>query len=64
MSKDKEDNAAAFMIDIVERQGAVCSTVKDGHVLIFKRSFLQELLDKNSDKDKLVIFVKRPEFKN
>lgn len=61
MANEKE---AEFLVKLVETQGAVCSTVKDGHVLIFKRSFLQEMLDKNAGKDTLAIFVKRPDFKN
>jgi len=52
-----------FFLEIVRTQGVACSTVEDGHVLMFKREWLQSLLDKYSN-DSIAIFVKRPEFNN
>lgn len=64
MSDDKDDKFAEFFQSDVDQFGAACSTVKDGHVIAFKRKFLESLLAQYSDKDEFVIFVKRPDFKN
>ena len=61
MASDKE---LEFFQALVETQGVACTTVSDGHVLMFKRSFLQAMLDKDADKEKFIIFVKRPDFKD
>ena len=61
---DQTKKAIDFLWDQVERQGAACSTVKDGHVLTFKLSFLKEIVEKYSDREHLTIFVQRPDFKN
>ena len=63
MANDKDDGIEFFQT-LVETQGVACSTVSDGHVLMFKRSFLQAMLDKNADQEKFIIFVKRPDFKD
>lgn len=60
--KDKQD-AAEFFAKMVETQGVACSTVSDGHVLLFKREWLQNLLDQYPDRERLSIFIKRPDFK-
>jgi len=60
----KETDPIEYLNKLVDAQGVACSTVSDGHVLIFTRTFLRDLVEKNADKEKLVIFVKRPEFKN
>ena len=64
MSKDNGDDAVDYMHAPVDAQGVCASTVSDGHVLMFKRSFLQAILDKNPDHEKLIIFVKRSDFKD
>jgi hypothetical protein len=61
---DYNKDAAEYLIKTLETQGVACSTVKDGHVLMFKRSVLQGLLDGHPDKNEFVIFVKRPDFDN
>lgn len=61
---NSDDDAIDFFLKLAETQGVACSTVKDGHLLMFKRSFLQEILDKHPDRDKISIFVKRPDFKD
>ncbi len=58
MSNNKE---IEFLLELVKLNGVACSTVKDGHVLVFKREFLQNLLDGNGNKE-FAIFVKRPDF--
>lgn len=60
----KSNNSTDFLLDLLEAQGVAASSVSDGHILLFKRKFLQDLLDKNSDKEKIIIFVKRQEFNN
>ena len=52
------------MLMLAERQGVVVSSVKDGHILLFKRQSLQDILDKNPDADKISIFVKKPTLEN
>lgn len=60
----KNDEFADYMQKLADTQGCACSTVKDGHLLLFKHSFLRELVDKNPDKEYVIMFVKRPDFKN
>jgi hypothetical protein len=58
------DDGADFILKLVDANGVAVSSVKDGHILVFKKSYLKDILDKNPDSDKLIIFVKKPEFKN
>lgn len=58
------DDAIDFFQELVERNGVAVSTVKDGTVLMFKRKMLQALLDQHPNDEKLIIFVKKPEFKD
>lgn len=60
----KEKDAAEYLLKSLETQGVACSTVKDGHILMFKRAALQSMLDGYPDNDKFVIFVKRQDFEN
>lgn len=65
-AKDAPDDIASFLLKSAEISGVACSTVSDGHVLVFTRQALVDLLDKaaaNND-EKIVIFLKRPDFKN
>lgn len=58
----KTDDEADFLNAAADASGVACATVKDGHVLIFKRSKLEEILKSlGPDKEKVVIFVKRPD---
>ena len=61
--KDKQD-AAEFFVKMVETQGVAVSTVSDGHVMMFKRAWLQNLLDQYPDREQISIFIKRPDFKS
>jgi hypothetical protein len=60
----KVGEQADYLLEIVERQGVAVSSVKDGHILIFKRDHLRKLLDAAPDQDTFIIFVKRPTFGN
>jgi hypothetical protein len=53
----KLDEVADYMLALVERNGAACASVSDGHVLVFRRDTLERLLADN-DADLLSIFVK------
>jgi hypothetical protein len=62
-TKEEQDNAVEFFLKMGETQGVTCATVTDGHMLFFKREWLQALLDKHPTNEKFMIFVKRPDFK-
>lgn len=59
--KDDTAKAAEFIEETCERQGYATSTMKDGTLLYFKRTFLQAILDKHPDNEKLIIFLKKPD---
>lgn len=61
---DDKDKAIEFFLETVETQGVAVSSVTDGHILMFKTSFLQEMLDKYKDQEKISFFIKQPQFKN
>lgn len=58
---DEAANAAEFMFEMLKHQGVACATVKDGHVLMFKRETLEALIERcrASGTDELAVFVKR-----
>lgn len=59
--KDDTEKAAEFAETLCERQGYATAAFKDGTMLYFKRSFLQDILDKHPNNEKLIIFLKKPE---
>ncbi len=59
-----DDKGIDFLLETVEQEGVACSTVADGHVFIFKRNHLVDLLEKNPGSGNVVIFVKKRDFKN
>jgi hypothetical protein len=59
-----DDKGVEFLLKLLETQGAAVSTVKDGHIILFTRKMIQEMLDKNPTQEKFIIFLKQPEFKN
>lgn len=63
-SSDQQQKAIDFMLELLEQQGVVCSTVSDGHILMFKRQKLLSLLNNHPDQETISIFIKRPDFKN
>ncbi len=57
----KTEDASEFLLATAEINGVACATVADGHVLIFKRAKLEEILRSVGDEEQqIVIFVKRP----
>jgi len=66
MEKDNPDydKTVEFMVESAERQGAACISTSDGHVIMFRRDHLEELLKKNPDAKLLTVFVQRRNFKN
>lgn len=63
-SDSDKDKAVEFFNAIVDVNGVACSTVSDGHVLQFKTSWLKSILEQYGSKEKITIFIKRPDFKN
>lgn len=61
---EADDKAIDFLMESAEKLGVSCATTKDGHVLVFKKDFLKNLLEKNIDRDTIAIFIKRNDFKN
>lgn len=64
MSDKNYKDELEYFNAMFETQGVATSTVSDGHIIKFKRSMLQAMLDKNPDNEEFVIFIKRPDFKN
>lgn len=62
--KAQEQKAIDFLMETAETQGVGVSTVKDGHLLVFKTSHLRSILEKHGDQEKLIFYVKQPGFKN
>ena len=58
MNDKEDDQDVEYLLEMCELEGVSAATVSDGHILVFKRRKLQELLDKN-DGDIVTIFVKR-----
>lgn len=68
MSGDRSDDTSSgeFLLEMAKHQGGVaCATVKDGHVLIFSKQALMNLLATCSEqgKEQIAVFVKRADFK-
>lgn len=61
MSKEDEaKQAAEYLVTLALQKGFAVSTVKDGTILIFKRSAMQDLINQHPDKELLQIFVQQP----
>lgn len=65
MSDDdkQKEKGLAFFMESFKHRGAAVSTVKDGHVILFSREFLEHLM-KNPDQKEFIIFLKQPVFNN
>ncbi len=63
---DKPNAAVDYFATLAETQGVAVSSVKDGHVLMFKTSWLKQLLEglEKSGQEKCLILIKQPEFKD
>lgn len=57
----KTEDGVEFLIEMCNRSGVACSSVKDGQVFLFKRSVLEKIIANNLDKELISIFVKRPD---
>jgi len=55
----KTENPVELLMAVADANGVACSTVTDGHVLVFKRDKLRQILATN-DHEHVVIFVQRP----
>lgn len=55
-----------YFATLAQTQGVAVSTVKDGHLMMFKTSWLKQLLEslEKSKQDKCLIFLKQPDFKD
>lgn len=49
------------MIESVNKNGVVCSTVKDGHVIVFKKDKLLNIIN-HSNNETIVFFIKKSDF--
>jgi hypothetical protein len=58
-----EKKAAKHLLDVMELQGISCATVSNGHLIMFKRTWLQALLDQHPGKESISMFLERPDFK-
>lgn len=61
----KTDDPAEYLIEAANREGIACASVSDGHVLIFTKKHLENVLATmaQSGQEKCIVFVKRQEFK-
>jgi hypothetical protein len=60
---DKENkDALEYLLKLAETNGVACSTVDDGHMLLFTRAWFEAILEKYPDNKDFLIFVKRPDF--
>lgn len=61
-----KSDPADHLVALARAQGVACSTVKDGHVIVFTRKILESLIQKvdESGKDTCLVFIKRPDFSN
>lgn len=66
-NKVDDTNPAEYLMEMAKHQGGVaCATTKDGHVLVFSRQSLVNLLAQCDERqsDKVVVFVKRQDMAN
>ena len=62
----KTDDPADYLIEQARQTGMACATTKDGHILIFRKDQLTQLLQKieESGRDVGLVFIKRQDFNN
>jgi len=53
-----------YLLELADAEGIACSTVADGHVLIFTRRIVENMLAKmnESNAERTIVFVKRHDF--
>ena len=57
MSDNKVDAEIKHMWDSVEMNGVAILSVDNGHILTFKKDFLQKLINNHPTYDHLTVFV-------
>lgn len=57
-----QGDVGEYMVEVARKMGVACATVSDGHVLIFTREKIQEILAASEEKGIVIIHVKRPDF--
>ena len=62
MSGDEEKDTADYLIELMKHQNVVCSTMKNGHLLMFKKKWLVDLLADHPDSPQIYIFINRLDF--
>jgi hypothetical protein len=55
--KDQEIQTAEYMLELARQKGVATSSMKNGMMFVFTRTFLQALLDKELGKEEFMIFV-------
>lgn len=62
----KTEGGIDFLLKTVETEGIACSTVSDGHLLVFTKKRLEAIIAAIDAKgtDRAIVFVKRPDFKD
>lgn len=58
---DEELAAIDYLNTLADAKGVACSTMSNGHMLVFKTDYLRALLEQHGDKPKIAFFVHRPE---
>lgn len=63
---DEQDSKIKQAVETAKLNGAAAVTVDDGHVLIFTKSKLQELLAaaESTSREMVIVVVKRPDFES
>jgi hypothetical protein len=56
---NNEKDVADYLEAIVSSQGAGVVQTEDGYIILMKRSVLKELLDKKTDSENVLIFVRK-----
>jgi hypothetical protein len=61
---DDQDSKIKRAVETAKLAGVSATTVEDGHVLIFTRQKLEELLEaaKSTEREMVIVVVKRPDF--
>lgn len=61
---DDQDTKIKQAVDAAKLNGVSATTVQDGHVLIFTKEKLQELLAaaESTEREMVIVVVKRPDF--
>ncbi len=62
MASVKTDDGIDYLLEMAKASGGVsCSTVKDGHIIVFSKEALMNLLAKASEsgKEQVIVFIKR-----